>query len=138
MKAVLITIGDEILSGNTVDTNSNFIAGELRNIGITVEQILTVSDEIQAIENALGDALSIADVVITTGGLGPTKDDRTKTAFSNFFKREIFPMNLHFATSKPCLSNGNASICLTSTAVRLIFLKAQQFFRTITVLRPAK
>lgn len=89
MKAVLITIGDEILSGNTVDTNSNFIAGELRNIGIPVEEILTVSDDISAIEKALGNALSIADVVITTGGLGPTKDDRTKTAFSNFFGKNI-------------------------------------------------
>lgn len=91
MKAILITIGDEILSGNTVDTNSNFIAGELRSIGIPVVEILTVSDEVTAIEKALENALNLADIVITTGGLGPTKDDRTKTAFSRYFKRKIVP-----------------------------------------------
>jgi nicotinamide-nucleotide amidase len=52
-KAVLITIGDEILSGNTVDTNSNFIATELKNIGIKVVQIFTISDEIETIKNTL-------------------------------------------------------------------------------------
>jgi len=52
-KAVLITIGDEILSGNTVDTNSNFIAAELKNIGIKVVRIITISDEIEIIKNTL-------------------------------------------------------------------------------------
>lgn len=89
MKAVLITIGDEILSGNTFDTNSNFIATELKKIGIGVQQIFTVSDEIQQIQNALRAALDMADIVITTGGLGPTKDDKTKTAFQQFFEDEI-------------------------------------------------
>lgn len=85
MKAVLITIGDEILSGNTIDTNSNFIASELKNIGLKVEQIFTISDEINAIKKTLKSAFEIGDLVITTGGLGPTKDDKTKTAFVEFF-----------------------------------------------------
>ncbi|MDQ0476907.1 CinA family nicotinamide mononucleotide deamidase-related protein [Chryseobacterium sp. MDT2-18] len=89
MKAVLITIGDEILSGNTVDTNSNFIAAELKKIGIPVVQILTVSDEIESIKRNLKSAFEMADLVITTGGLGPTKDDKTKTAFKEFFNDEI-------------------------------------------------
>lgn len=89
MKAVLITIGDEILSGNTVDTNSNFIATELKKIGIPVVQILTVSDEIKSIKRNLKSAFEMADLVITTGGLGPTKDDKTKTAFKEFFTDEI-------------------------------------------------
>ena len=89
MKAVLITIGDEILSGNTVDTNSNFIAGELKKIGIPVVQILTVSDEIESIKNSLNAAFKLGDLVIATGGLGPTKDDKTKTAFKEFFNDEI-------------------------------------------------
>lgn len=89
MKAVLITIGDEILSGNTVDTNSNFIAGELKKIGIPVVQILTISDEISAIKNTLKTAFELGDLVITTGGLGPTKDDKTKTAFKDFFNDEM-------------------------------------------------
>ena len=89
MKAVLITIGDEILSGNTVDTNSNFIATELKKIGIPVVQILTISDEINSIKNGLQTALDLGDLVIATGGLGPTKDDKTKTAFKEFFNDEI-------------------------------------------------
>ena len=89
MKAVLITIGDEILSGNTVDTNSNFIASQLKNIGISVAQIFTVSDEIETIKKTLKSAFKIGNIVITTGGLGPTKDDKTKTAFAEFFNDDL-------------------------------------------------
>jgi len=88
-KAVLITIGDEILSGNTVDTNSNFIATELKNIGIKVTQILTISDEIETIKEALNVAFETGDLVITTGGLGPTRDDKTKKALAEYFNDEI-------------------------------------------------
>jgi nicotinamide-nucleotide amidase len=88
-KAVLITIGDEILSGNTIDTNSNFIATELKNIGIKVSQIFTISDEIETIKDTLKSAFEIGDVIITTGGLGPTRDDRTKKAVAEFFNDEI-------------------------------------------------
>lgn len=87
--AVLITIGDEILSGNTVDTNSNFIATELKNIGIKVLQIFTISDEIETIKETLKSAFEIGDLVITTGGLGPTRDDKTKKALAEFFDDEI-------------------------------------------------
>ncbi|KXH79110.1 CinA family nicotinamide mononucleotide deamidase-related protein [Chryseobacterium kwangjuense] len=88
-KAVLITIGDEILSGNTVDTNSNFIATELKNIGIQVIQIFTISDEIDTIKTTLKEAFELGDLVITTGGLGPTRDDKTKKALAEFFNDEI-------------------------------------------------
>jgi len=88
-KAVLITIGDEILSGNTVDTNSNFIAAELKNIGIKVSQIFTISDEIETIKETLQSAFEIGDLIITTGGLGPTRDDKTKKALAEFFNDEI-------------------------------------------------
>ena len=84
-KAVLITIGDEILSGNTVDTNSNFIATQLRKIGFKVVQIFTISDTIETIKATMKTAFEMGDLVITTGGLGPTKDDKTKKAFAEFF-----------------------------------------------------
>lgn len=89
MKAILITIGDEILSGNTIDTNSNFIAAQLKNIGIAVTQIFTISDEIEVIKKTLKSAFEMGDLIITTGGLGPTKDDKTKTAFAEFFEDEL-------------------------------------------------
>ena len=84
-KAVLITIGDEILSGNTIDTNSNFIATQLKNIGFKVVQIFTISDEIETIKKNLKSAFELGNLVITTGGLGPTKDDKTKKTFAEFF-----------------------------------------------------
>ncbi|HIC8643316.1 damage-inducible protein CinA [Elizabethkingia meningoseptica] len=87
--ATIITIGDEILSGNTIDTNSNFIAQQLKDVGIKVKQIFTISDEINTIEKFLEVALRESDLIITTGGLGPTKDDKTKQAYANFFKDEI-------------------------------------------------
>ena len=87
-KALLITIGDEILSGNTIDTNSNFIATQLKNIGFKVVQIFTISDEIETIKKTLKSAFELGNLVITTGGLGPTKDDKTKKAFAEFFNDE--------------------------------------------------
>ncbi len=85
MKAVLIIIGDEILSGNTQDVNTGYIAAKLKNIGIPVVQVFTIPDERQQIEKALGTAFQQGDLVITTGGLGPTRDDKTKQAFAEFF-----------------------------------------------------
>ena len=87
--AVLITIGDEILSGNTIDTNSNFIATQLKNIGFKVVQIFTISDEIETIKKNLKSAFELGNLVITTGGLGPTKDDKTKKAFAEFFNDSL-------------------------------------------------
>lgn len=85
MLAEIITIGDEILIGQIVDTNSAFIATELNKIGISVYQITSVQDVKKHILNALGDAKSRVDIVIVTGGLGPTKDDITKHTFCEFF-----------------------------------------------------
>jgi nicotinamide-nucleotide amidase len=87
--AVLITIGDEILSGNTVDTNSNFIAMQLKEIGIKVLRIFTIPDDESTIVATLGKAFGMADVIFTTGGLGPTKDDITKKAYAEFFQDEL-------------------------------------------------
>ncbi len=85
MLAEIITIGDEILIGQIVDTNSAFIAKELNKIGISVYQITSVQDEREHILNALSEAKLRANIVIVTGGLGPTKDDITKHTFCEFF-----------------------------------------------------
>jgi len=89
MLAEIITIGDEILIGQIVDTNSAFISTELNKIGIDVYQISSVSDEKQHILNALADAQSRVDLVIITGGLGPTKDDITKHTFCEYFNDKL-------------------------------------------------
>ncbi|HEA21282.1 hypothetical protein LCGC14_1343230 [marine sediment metagenome] len=85
MLAEIITIGDEILIGQIVDTNSAFIAKELNKIGVSVYQITSVQDEKLHILQALEDAKKRVQIVIVTGGLGPTKDDITKQVFCEFF-----------------------------------------------------
>lgn len=83
-RATLLTIGDEILIGQIVDTNSAFIAKQLNTIGIEVEEILSVKDELFHIIEAFQRGIEKSDIVIVTGGLGPTKDDKTKTALCQF------------------------------------------------------
>jgi len=85
MKASIVTIGDEILIGQIVDTNSAYLAKELDKLGFDVIEIITVSDKRETIEAVLQKQLSIVDLVIITGGLGPTKDDVTKNVFCDFF-----------------------------------------------------
>ncbi|MFX0557603.1 competence/damage-inducible protein A [Maribacter sp. CXY002] len=85
MLAEIITIGDEILIGQIIDTNSAFIAKELNKIGISVYQITSVQDDREHILQSLSEAQSRADIVLVTGGLGPTKDDITKHTFCEFF-----------------------------------------------------
>ena len=89
MKAILLCIGDEILSGTTLDTNSNFISNQLLSIGIQLDKILTISDNREAIIKHLDFAFQSVDLVIATGGLGPTKDDKTKFAFAEYFGDEL-------------------------------------------------
>jgi nicotinamide-nucleotide amidase len=86
MLAEIITIGDEILIGQITDTNSVFIAKELNKIGVQVYQITSVQDQAQHILNALEDAKNRVDIVLLTGGLGPTKDDITKKTFLEYFQ----------------------------------------------------
>lgn len=78
--ASICTIGDEILIGQIVDTNSSAIARELQNIGIKVKYMISIADDRQQIVSHLANCLNNTDIVIVTGGLGPTKDDITKDA----------------------------------------------------------
>ena len=85
MRAEIITIGDELLIGQVVDTNSAWMAERLNEQGIELFQITSVHDDRNHIISALDEAFSRADIVLTTGGLGPTKDDITKTVLCEYF-----------------------------------------------------
>ena len=85
MNAEIITIGDEILIGQIVDTNSAFIGKELNKIGVSVYQITSVQDDAAHILKAIAEAEQNVDIVILTGGLGPTKDDITKHTIAEYF-----------------------------------------------------
>lgn len=88
-KSAVLTIGNEILLGSTLNTNLAWLAQELAAIGLPVDFSLTVKDEPEAISQALALAWEKCDVVITTGGLGPTEDDITKNAIASFFDAEL-------------------------------------------------
>ncbi|RWU10167.1 competence/damage-inducible protein A [Pedobacter chitinilyticus] len=89
MLAEIITIGDEILIGQIVDTNSAWMAAELNKIGVKVKQITSISDEAQHIVKALEEAQNRADIILITGGLGPTKDDITKLTLAKYFNMPL-------------------------------------------------
>jgi nicotinamide-nucleotide amidase len=89
MHVELLTIGDELLLGFTVDTNGPFIARALADLGIRVTRRVSVGDDLDAIRTAVADALERTGAVITTGGLGPTTDDRTKPAVAAAFDRPL-------------------------------------------------
>ena len=89
MKAEIITIGDELLIGQVVDTNSAWMGQQLNAHGIKVYQITSVSDDEQHILNALTDAASRVQLVLITGGLGPTRDDITKYTLCKYFNTKL-------------------------------------------------
>ncbi len=89
MEVEIITIGDEILIGQIVDTNSAFIGQQLNLNGISVKQITSVSDNREHILKALSEAKSRADIILITGGLGPTKDDITKKTVCEYFNTTL-------------------------------------------------
>lgn len=89
MKATIVTIGDEILIGQIVDTNSAFIAKSLDGIGIEIDEMISISDDKQDILDTFFHLQNKVDLVIVTGGLGPTKDDITKKTFCDYFKDEL-------------------------------------------------
>lgn len=87
--ASIITIGDELLIGQTIDTNSAFIAQQLNSIGIRVAKRVAVGDQESAIRKALDDESAHADVILLTGGLGPTADDITKPLLCDYFGGQL-------------------------------------------------
>jgi nicotinamide-nucleotide amidase len=91
MLAEIITIGDEILIGQIVDSNSAFIAKQLNKIGVSVYQITSVQDDKTHILKSLKEAEENADIIIITGGLGPTKDDITKNTLAEYFNDTLVP-----------------------------------------------
>ena len=89
MTAEIITIGNELMIGQVVDSNSAWIAAELNNIGIEVTNITSVPDLKEAIQNALHASEGRSDVVLVTGGLGPTTDDITKEVIADYFNTKL-------------------------------------------------
>jgi len=91
LKAEIISVGTELLLGEIVNTNAQYIAKELANLGIDVYHQVVVGDNVSRLKEAYRVAFERSDLVITTGGLGPTKDDMTKETAAQFLNRELIP-----------------------------------------------
>ena len=110
MNAEILTIGDEILIGQIVNTNSVWIAQQLNHIGIRVQHMASVADDENAIVNAFNAASGRADFVFVTGGLGPTKDDITKKVFASYFNAELVRDEATFAAISEYFSKRGRSL----------------------------
>ena len=89
MNSVIITIGDEILIGQVADTNAVWIAQQLNKHGVRVGEMITVSDDADQIRSTLDKYMGHYDLLIMTGGLGPTKDDLTKQTLASYFNSKM-------------------------------------------------
>ena len=106
MFAEIITIGDELLIGQVIDTNSAWMGRELNKVGIEVIRVVSVRDRSEEIIDAVDSAMKRTDVVLMTGGLGPTKDDITKQTLCNYFHTELVFDEAVFENVKRVLSRG--------------------------------
>lgn len=105
MLVQIITIGDELLIGQVVDTNSAWMGRTLNDIGAEVSRIVSVRDRHEEILGAINEAMATADVVLVTGGLGPTKDDITKQALCDYFETKLIFSESVFENVKRLLAN---------------------------------
>ena len=105
-KAGIISVGNELLAGRIVDTNAGYLGRQLLSMGIPTVSYYTVGDEIDSIANAMGQAAQQADIVLITGGLGPTDDDLTRQALARFmgvqleFKEDLLAQISEFFTKR--------------------------------------
>ncbi|RMH62101.1 MAG: competence/damage-inducible protein A [Calditrichaeota bacterium] len=125
--AEIITIGNEVLAGYTVNTNATFISSRLREAGIAVKWVTTIADEPDAIKQAWQTAEERARLIITTGGLGPTPDDMTKNCIADFFNapleenaRAAEDLKRFFALRKRPMTDINKGQILTPRGARVI------------------
>lgn len=105
MKVEIITIGDEILIGQIVDTNSAWMSKELNIAGFEVEQITSIHDDELQITETVSKALNRADIILITGGIGPTNDDITKQTLSKLFNSKLIFDNQTYARIEKMLEH---------------------------------
>ena len=125
MKATVLTIGDELLIGQVVDTNAAWLSEQLNLLGIEVRAAITVGDRVEAIGWALEEALDASDLVVATGGLGPTADDVTRDAVATLFgvKQQLDPMVLEWVRRRygRRLSPQSASVAIVPAGFTPLF-----------------
>lgn len=127
IKVTVITIGDEILIGQTIDTNSSWIGRQFTAMGVKVNEIITCGDNSEQIKDALDRAITRSQIVLITGGLGPTKDDVTKKTLVEYFNTELVlneevweRMKRYFESyGKPVLEMNRSQAMIPKAAIML-------------------
>ncbi len=120
MQAEIITIGDELLIGQVINTNQAFIAEKLNSVGIAISKMTTVGDDEPAIMKAFTEAFTVNDVVCVTGGLGPTHDDITKKVVGKFFNVELVRNENILANIRKIMQSRNMKITQSSEDQALV------------------
>lgn len=110
MKASILTIGDEILIGQVIDTNSQWIASMLNLEGIVVNEMLSIGDNKEQIIKSLDELLLFSDLIFITGGLGPTNDDITKEVLTEYFKTQLVFNEIVYENMEVYLKKSNTVI----------------------------
>lgn len=100
MKVEIITIGNEVISGHIADTNAAFLADTVFSLGVNITRVVSVGDEVESIAEVLREAMTRADLILVTGGLGPTPDDRTPEASAHALGRELRVHETYLAALK--------------------------------------
>src|SRR5690625_2734951 len=90
MKAVVMSIGSELLGGFLTDTNATFLAQDMAAVGIDLVGVMQVGDDLERIAHVIGRATEDAELVVITGGVGPTEDDLTREAIARFTNEEVY------------------------------------------------
>ena len=93
MKISIISIGNELLNGKTINSNASFIGKELSKIGLSVERVFTIADSVGSLTSAFDYCKNNSDIVICSGGLGPTNDDMTRKIVADYFDDELICFN---------------------------------------------
>ena len=105
MKAVILTIGTEILMGEMLDTNSVYLASELPKLGISLKKTISIGDVLEDIQNIIDQELHASDIIITTGGMGPTSDDLTREAIAGYCGEKMTVDEKQLRTLKQLFKN---------------------------------
>ena len=133
-QAVIIAVGSELLTPDRLDTNSLFVTRALNELGISVRYKTVVSDDCDDVGLALKSAIRHAELVVVTGGLGPTDDDITREAISNVFGLPLEEDSDTAVTIRSLLRPA-AWRCLTSTSAKRLFQEERSKYRTPGELR---
>ena len=122
MKLEIISTGNEIMSGSIIDTNASYISKKLNDIGFSVERKTSVSDNLESLIKIFKEASKRSDVVIVTGGLGPTKDDLTTLAVSKLIKKNLVLNDVAIKTLENYFKKKNLDKKLFSANKKQAFL----------------